>query len=787
MPSYYDYRPKKKKSNFNWTSAGQNALSTGLTTYATTGNPYIAAGSALVGGYLGGRSGPFEDTFDPASYNKAFNAYQRGAMADLRQGIESLGMQTGQRLASQGLYGSPLGQSIIQNNQNYALNQGLAGINQARFQHEMNLANMQFQGQQVYDQQMADQYERLIGTIGLAVPLAYNKWQNRPQPQQQLNNRFDALANGTQTPIGMRNRGMMPNELIGGTPAAPRSTPPNPAITSAWSLQKGLRQNPGTNQPAGDWRTPQTDTDLPPWTTPTATPTAKTPTQASTAAILGQEDADAITQLFGEGWDDFDTPSSPFLQNLEQLAPQLPAAPTQPPVTNVQANPGATMAHPNAPSYVMPPIEVTAQREPVVMPTTTVTAQRPPFEPNRELAFAMEGSAPNVRMPPIEVTAGTPTPSFDGGAGEPPQAEPPRPVDSVGPRWGWLPLSPNDPGWHPESPTIPSRPQPPQPELLPTPSPSITERPDYSEIPLFSREFLMNRTLEENEATRRQLRADIINQQTRGGSENQIKMLQNTLHLLNKVMTRQSNMAENPPTATALGGLEQLGDKSLRFRAQPRPAPEVDPFEPAEPGSAYTADYAIDYIKFGEGPFLRKPTPDPTEGINVGWGRSISHNGLDVQNEIIPMLRASGYRNFQIQGKLRDVGIASNVQGHVRLTDAQFNQLFPFGVTEQMSEMLLANDIKNSETELTNILGSDVYYALTPNRQAVLLDMMHTLGANRIQSFKNFLKMIRAGNYYAAAQEMKYVSPDNSKTLTDWYQQVKKRRAEPLIEAMIKG
>ena len=200
-------------------------------------------------------------------------------------------------------------------------------------------------------------------------------------------------------------------------------------------------------------------------------------------------------------------------------------------------------------------------------------------------------------------------------------------------------------------------------------------------------------------------------------------------------------------------------------------------------------DMARELIIFGETDasrrYARQPIVDSASGggYNIGWGRNITHNGLDVQNELIPMLRGSvadpaRVTDNYLQSKLSVAGISMTQEGKVRLTPRQVNRLFPVGINQQMADTLRENDIKEFIPEINQTLGGDVFNTLTPTRQAVLIDMFYTLGKSRFGKFSNMIRYIRGGLYNSAAVEMR-----NS----GWYSQVGKRRADPLIAKMIAG
>ena len=210
MPQGQGYGNQKRQT-FNYTSGFQNAVSAGAT--AATIHPYLALPAAAAGFYFGGKSGPFQpSSMDYKPFRDAYQNYEDSALKNLRQGVNAIGSQSSQRAASQGLYGSPLGQSIIQNNQNYALNSGLGNINNNRYQFETGLAQNQFNAQQAYDQQMGQQSigtltNLLASTPGIieSVKKLQNRYISEPVSQKeaerlQLPQRFDRLENGQGAP-----------------------------------------------------------------------------------------------------------------------------------------------------------------------------------------------------------------------------------------------------------------------------------------------------------------------------------------------------------------------------------------------------------------------------------------------------------------------------------------------------------------------------------------------------------------------------------------------------------
>ena len=182
----------------------------------------------------------------------------------------------------------------------------------------------------------------------------------------------------------------------------------------------------------------------------------------------------------------------------------------------------------------------------------------------------------------------------------------------------------------------------------------------------------------------------------------------------------------------------------------------------------------------GEGGFTGTPIKDPVAGWNIGIGRSLTKNGMDMQTEVIPFMKANGMKEIEIQEKLRELGL-KDAQGKVRLTKEQFNGLFPKGITESQSDLLFKNDYNMFVDAVGRSIGKDVYSNLTPARQLALLDMIYTMGEGSFNTFKDMISAIKSGNYEQAAKEMKD---------SNWYtgtNQPGPRRVDPLIEMMRTG
>ena len=182
----------------------------------------------------------------------------------------------------------------------------------------------------------------------------------------------------------------------------------------------------------------------------------------------------------------------------------------------------------------------------------------------------------------------------------------------------------------------------------------------------------------------------------------------------------------------------------------------------------------------GEGGFTATPIEDPTTGWNIGIGRSLTTNGMHMEQEIIPFMRANGMSNIEIEEKLRTLGIGGS-EGKVRLTTEQFNSLFPKGITQEQSDILFNNDYTMFQNALRRSLGGDVYDNLNPVRKMALLDMIYTMGEGDFRGFDRMIDAIRNQDWDKAAAEMKDA---------EWYtgeNQPGPRRVDPLAEMMRTG
>ena len=206
------------------------------------------------------------------------------------------------------------------------------------------------------------------------------------------------------------------------------------------------------------------------------------------------------------------------------------------------------------------------------------------------------------------------------------------------------------------------------------------------------------------------------------------------------------------------------------------------PVEQLDPASRFP----VKMTKQGEtgGRHIGTAYSDPVKGTNIGFGRSLTHNGMDIDNEVVSFIQEELKANGVTDPKQVEAVISKRMQaagldgktGMQTLTKDQFNALFPNGITEGMADTLLENDFQRFEGSLKKILGEDVYKGLSQPQRDSLLDMIYTLGERGFSGFEKMIDAIKSGDFDKAADEAK-----NSK----WYGQVKGRRADPIIKGIL--
>lgn len=94
------------------------------------------------------------------------------------------------------------------------------------------------------------------------------------------------------------------------------------------------------------------------------------------------------------------------------------------------------------------------------------------------------------------------------------------------------------------------------------------------------------------------------------------------------------------------------------------------------------------------------------------------------------------------------------------------------GITEEVAQILLEDDILNAIKDLTSVFGQTVFDKMHPDIKAVMVDMIFNLGKTRFSKFANMIDAVKREDWPRVAREMRS---------SMWYVQVK-NRAEELIK-----
>lgn len=99
------------------------------------------------------------------------------------------------------------------------------------------------------------------------------------------------------------------------------------------------------------------------------------------------------------------------------------------------------------------------------------------------------------------------------------------------------------------------------------------------------------------------------------------------------------------------------------------------------------------------------------------------------------------------------------------------------GLKQNEMDFITANRLAIAEMDAREDVGEAAFARLSPPRQRAIINMAYNLGDDRLEKFHMLIASLRAGDFKAAASNMK----DSL-----WYRQVGKR-GERLVKQMLTG
>ena len=104
--------------------------------------------------------------------------------------------------------------------------------------------------------------------------------------------------------------------------------------------------------------------------------------------------------------------------------------------------------------------------------------------------------------------------------------------------------------------------------------------------------------------------------------------------------------------------------------------------------------------------------------------------------------------------------------------------------TIEDAERYLRNDIDIARHGAMSLFP--VYNEIDSVRKDVLVELVYNMGANKIrQSFPRFCNAVNRKAWEDAANELKFA--DGHTVLSKWYQQVKSKRADDMLDRLVEG
>lgn len=89
-----------------------------------------------------------------------------------------------------------------------------------------------------------------------------------------------------------------------------------------------------------------------------------------------------------------------------------------------------------------------------------------------------------------------------------------------------------------------------------------------------------------------------------------------------------------------------------------------------------------------------------------------------------------------------------------KLTIGYGHNLTDRGISANVASVMFSEDLAEAINTATSVVSKETWEAMSPTRQAVLIDMSFNLGKTKLLKFKRFLAALAASNWALAAVEM---------------------------------
>ena len=119
--------------------------------------------------------------------------------------------------------------------------------------------------------------------------------------------------------------------------------------------------------------------------------------------------------------------------------------------------------------------------------------------------------------------------------------------------------------------------------------------------------------------------------------------------------------------------------------------------------------------------------------------------------------RHEGRRNkpYRCPAGRLTIGVGHNMEARPLPRDMQALLDKHGYITDGMVDQLLIADLADAILDAADAVGAQTWESLNLARQYAIIDMAFNLGGGGLQKFKRFLAAVRAGNWKAAADEIR--------------------------------